>query len=284
MPFRSIFFLIFALLSSSDSALAGRGGGNPYYKFQSPYLDDRFQCVFKNAIHLGASITHETMRNSGPAALAPYFLAKSGATFGESPAKLLTKYYSRGNIAANLSATYGYPVGFQQIDTILRKQPGLLDDASAVIGIDLFYWDAAWEYCDHTIPRINALIQNLRHRKIPLILGTVPLENPELVTWNYLGSLREYIWTPPEANCVRKINSLLQSNCKADRGCFLLDLHGIIENLNSTGSLQMRNGRKFSLTQVRPDGVHVSSYGSEFLVQEIIKSLQQSPHLCRKGN
>jgi hypothetical protein len=276
-----ILFLALLHFTSFAEARVTRIPVDSYLPYRVPHLDGRFQCVFKKSVNLGASITHETMLRKSPALMAPYFLARTGVGFGESPAKLLTKYYARGKVIANLSAPFGYPVGFQQIDTLLRQRPDVLDQASVVVGIDLFYWDAAWEYCKFTEARIPALIQNLRARNIPLILGTVPEENPELVTWNSWGSYREYIWTPPAAHCLESINRQLHRYCRVQEGCFLLDLHGIIKKINAQGSLTMADGKVYALPQIRPDGVHVSTLGSLFLAREILRSLAQRPDLCQ---
>ena len=272
--------MIFLLLISflSPLAHAGRAGGGINYQYQAPYLDGRFQCVFQKSIHFGASITHETMRQFPNAAMAPYFMARTGHFFGQSPAKILTKHYARGEVLADFSAAYGNPVGFRQIEQILRSD--LLSQATSIVGIDAFYWDAAWQYCGATEKRITSLIRKAREKKVLLILGTVPEENPESVTWNSFGSYREYIWTPPDHACLTSINNTLLRDCKVQNGCFLVDVHGLIQRLNQTGSLALENGKEYSLSELRPDGVHLSDYGSLVLVQEILRTLGKVPHLC----
>lgn len=243
----------------------------------------RFSCVFKNTVTFGASITHETMLKAPVSVFSGPFALLRGQFFGQSPAKILT-LHSGGKLIADYSAAFGSPVGMEQIQSMVTESNQLVkkvSSASVIVGLDAFYWDAAWEYCGYTEGWIRNLIKLASEKKIPLVLGTVPLEDEQSVFWSYLGSLREYAWTPPDHACLASINQTLKESCRPENRCYTVDLFGIIKNLNAGGTIQLNDGRKYDRAATRVDGVHISDRGAQYLAEEILRQLEKGPELCQ---
>lgn len=255
-------------------------------------------CAFKNTVVVGASITAQTaitipLYHKMISALAiprGHFLLPN---FGPSPVNLFMNLYSGQGWGGNhrdLSRMFtktDEDLGSAQIETLLTGQNrNSFLRANTVFGIDAFYWDAVYNQCGFgngfgVEETIKKLIQQARANHTNLVLGNVPHENPNnvLIDSETLGI--DGLWYKPEDSCVSSINETLKVNCRKSDGCYIIDMEKIVSTLNSGGTLQLQNGQRYSLYQIRPDGVHLSVYGSKYIQEQIIEALESAPPNCR---
>lgn len=144
----------------------------------------------------------------------------------------------------------------------------------------------------HIIPH---LVQKSFQDGKVLILGTVPEDGPEfvnmsaLLSWlpDSLSFLKVPIFDFPEDNfaCIKDINSVLKKECTADRNCYLVDLHRIVDDLQNGhlidifGERASKTGREgYNYDEHRgKDGVHLTHTGSKMIANIIQGLLQDKP-------
>lgn len=254
-------------------------------------------CVFDKAIVFGASISANTMYNMtiaprvGIAIVAPpmAMLVKK-PLFGVGPGTELAEDYASRLLMANLAASFAEPTGAEQVQSIIDfkrvKNKTVFSsskNASSIIGVDAFYWDAVWNTCKSNLPQteIPRLIEFAKDNKIVLVLGTVPFEDPDKIFWEKTPDfIRENAWHPPIPSCVRTINQLLKVECKQKDQCYIIDMNKMVQAINGGGKLKLSNGRELNLVQTRPDGVHLSSAGSRYVQEQILDLFQETAPEC----
>lgn len=127
---------------------------------------------------------------------------------------------------------------------------------SAIIGVDLFYWDGrdlAYRWSDYfedtCAPSVQAAKRFLLAApaaKVPTVLGNIPLGN----------------------SCAKKLNEVLAQNCRAGNRCYVLDLASILSRLQRARGLDYQ-GKHYALKELLPDGLHVSDVASSYLADQI---------------
>ena len=248
--------------------------------------DARASCPFEKTIIIGASISANTMQLMGPLASIAF---GEPIQFGESPADLFLRCLSGAGTLLNLSAKFGNPSGSEQIVTLFGERRDELDESTAIVGIDAFYWDASWKY-QSAPARVAKLIAYAAQKRKILVLGTVPLENPDHVKWeriaplikNMLAARGQYFWVKPDEEIAGEINTVLREQWLPAQGCFTIDLASMAKTLNAGGALSLADGSgPFGLYQMRPDGVHLSPQGSEYVAQRIAERLRAKQSLFR---
>ena len=240
-----------------------------------PLTDGEKACTFRKPVVIGASISAETARtipfySSAVDALALRKWILFLPSFGFSPAKPLIRLYGRGGEEADLSKMFTRndpDLGSSQINSLMNgDRRSTFDSASVVVGVDAFYWDAIWDKCGYESgtgveKTIGSFIDVARAKSIKLILGNVPQEEPSKVIIDSEALGVPGLWYRPVPRCVDSINRTLLSLCKADRGCYVVDLNAMAQALNKGEKLRMRNGEEHGLYAMRPDGVHLSVLG-----------------------
>jgi len=259
-------------------------------------------CLLRNPVMLGASITAETPRtipgySQFVSALLVGKLRFGGADFGVSPSRLLyTKYANHTddeyaalkNLAARDTSTDA-DYGHSQIARLLNEDRASFHAASVVVGLDVFYWDAADGHCsyDNTQPGteqvIDTLIDQAREQGTKLILGNVPEEDPSQVLINGLGFNGYVFWYPQDMSCVRSINAELKNKCTLENGCYIVDFKKMVDTLDyQHGRLALRDGSSIDIYETRPDGVHLSNKGSQYVYEQILDGLEAQPFQCAR--
>lgn len=255
-------------------------------------------CVFKQPMSFGASITAATptllpLYKKAVNALAIYrkrrFLLPD---FGQSPATLLNFYYARIPLytsTPNLAPMFvkeQEDLGSSQIQEMLEgKYRETFQRSSLVIGVDAFYWDAIWENCGTGAmftaeEAIDRLTNEARKTKKTLILGNVPDENPDNVLIDSEALGINGLWYRPNPVCVERINRKLQESCHTRDNCYIIDFFSMVAELNAGRTLKLNDGSSFDLLSMRPDGVHLSVYGSRFVYEQMVKLLEENPPVC----
>ena len=244
-------------------------------------------CAFKRMTLFGASVTQGTMRRIGLNLLFP-FVRDGGGTFDMGPASKLKWEYGNMRILRDFSVGFGDPTGAMQIEEMLNEdlEPNV-KKSTAIVGVDAFYWDAVRDSCRGGWPQvmIPRLTEYAREKGIILFLGTVPYEDPHKVYWyNRYTWIEDKIgrqaWRQPVPHCVHMINTLVRRHCLAENQCYISDMESAVKTINNGGTLTLNDGRSFSRKQLRPDGVHLSAYGSEYMRDEMLNELAKNPPLC----
>jgi hypothetical protein len=196
----------------------------------------------------------------------------------------------RGKNIAKKSTDKLKDLGSLQVNSILDvdgEHRGLYEESSIIYGIDLFYWDSIWNICGHGGERkiketgqrvdveyqIRRLTQAAKKDGKTLILGTVPhdLEEKVLLKPEKTG------WDAPDHDCVNSINQQIKESCKSDNSCYIVDLHSMVDDLYKGEKLALNNGESYSLYELRPDGVHLSKAGSQYVAEEIQRQIEENP-------
>ncbi len=130
-------------------------------------------------------------------------------------------------------------------------------------------------------------------RNIPVVLGTVPEEDPDLIPIRNMIFRGNPAWAPQNLECVRQVNEVIRYTCGQYRNCHILDLHGMVEHIKDPDNRVSTSGKfvdkdtkvegeeLYSYSELRPDGVHLSEVGSEIAARLLHDSLLESSPTCR---
>ena len=152
------------------------------------------RCILQKPVFIGASVTSATAAMTPMYTTAVRSLAFSKGifwlrSFGYSPAQMFLlrhgpAFSSPLNLAAPFTNQQAH-LGSSQIFSLLYgRHQDFWSQATILIGIDAFYWDAVRNSCeDEERPQkaIRDLVLSAKQKQIPLILGNVPDEDAELV-------------------------------------------------------------------------------------------------------
>jgi hypothetical protein len=158
--------------------------------------------------------------------------------------------------------------------------------ASLIVGVDAFYWDAIANNCGYgndegVEPLIVRLISEAKEKGITLVLGNVPHEVPTNVKIDSDRTGLQIFWWAPKPQCADSINTTLEANCTAENGCYIVGLKGLTDDLNCGWKLPVGKS-KYGLYELRPDGVHLSDKGAEFVSDQIRRAMVQNPPKCQE--
>lgn len=266
-------------------------------------VQSEYDCIFKKPITIGASLTGEIGRRF-PGFAEFQFVRTitdskhrgSLAGFGQSPAHLLMEriahvkdVYSTPSTAIMNTSDWA-DLGSHQIrDLLYREKTAMFDDRSVLIGVDAFYWDAIYGNCEYRgadvsypVERaIRDLTEVARQRKMTLILGNAPYENASTITITNEELNVDFMWSPPEPECVTRINQTLRENCLVENGCYILDNKDMSERLVRGETLRLQDGSTGKLYDMRLDGVHVTQLGSMYMAEQMKLGMQKNhPPMC----
>lgn len=194
-------------------------------------------------------------------------------------AKSVVKNAEVTNIAEIINTLPGNATGFIQIKRAM-KDPDLrekIKKTTLLSSIDGFYWPMVFGWCDDAEKGARYLIDLAAKLGKPIVLGTVPKEDPNKVD----PSFRAF-WSPPQPACSRRLNKYLKDNCHLEKGCYLVDMERYVAQLNSTGI--MYHGKRVYYNDIRADGVHLSKLGLQWAQEELVGILSQAAPLCQRSN
>lgn len=168
----------------------------------------------------------------------------------ESPGKLLARRYTDVKNIRTIAFN-----GHSSIDVLRRVPSESFADRSAVIAVDLFFWDSLRDSPEASLAGMRRLFEEVRTRKIPLVVGDIP---------NLLPSRQ------PQA---AKLNQEMRKLCSQTPDCSILSLDSMARKLLQTGYLDYE-GRRFGIAELVPDGLHISPTASAYLADQIAGLLQ----------
>lgn len=126
-----------------------------------------------------------------------------------------------------------------------------LNDRTVVLALDLFFWDSTLKSSiDLSLEQMDRLIHMADERGIPLVIGEVP----DLL--------------PGFQPARQTLNDAIAKKCFMNKNCYMFALDPLLQKLRQDGYLSFA-GKKFRLAELVPDGLHLSSAGSELLAAEL---------------
>lgn len=131
---------------------------------------------------------------------------------------------------------------------------------SIVIGVDLFFWDAARNDCAENFEKsTRAFMKLYQDKKIPMILGKLPKGVTYPTGYHLLNS----------SMCTDKINRLLEEECTLEKNCLIYDPKDCLSKVDP------QNRALYFV-----DRLHSSVEGNKFCAQEFIAANKYSDLKC----
>lgn len=142
---------------------------------------------------------------------------------------------------------YGGRLGRETLKQVTEKT---LVDRSAVLAIDLFFWDSALANVDESVASLRRLARQTAAKNIPLILGEIP----ELL--------------PGRQPSLRRLNREINEACALNPRCRVVPFEGMLKKVLSDGGLEI-GGRRYSIFELVPDGLHLAPVAGEYLADRM---------------
>lgn len=173
--------------------------------------------------------------------------ASMSADWGStSPGKRLAQQYSRD------IETVATP-GASSL-SIWGELKEAIDGRSAVIALDLFFWDTRRATPDTQV--LKALLKKAAERNLPLVLGDVP----EVFRGQQPGRAA--------------MNEALRAQCAAYAHCRLFSLDAVYRKLNQDHGLTI-DGRFYGRDELLPDGIHPGDVASREIANRLAALLRR---------
>lgn len=197
-------------------------------------------CVFNKPLLVGASLTQGQGANSGgPSILIAESLSPGAKPVGD---------FSQG--------------GATSVTSLKNKLT--TETPSIVIGIDLFFWDAAKKECGPDFDKsARDFITKYQDQNIPMILGKLP----------------KGIAFPPgyavlnDNDCTETINKLLDEVCTKEKNCLIYDPKDCLSKMEP-------ENRKLYFV----DSKHTSVEGNKFCAKEFVASSKYQDLKCKAAD
>ena len=130
--------------------------------------------------------------------------------------------------------------------------PSRVAQASVVMAIDLFFWDATLPSLRRSLLALDRLVELTATHRTPTVLATIPD-----VTWRPLQ------WARPE------LNRAIRKACEQNPHLHLLDLSRLNRKIEAEGGFWL--GQDFyPMNDIAPDGIHLGAPACEYLAEHIL--------------
>ena len=182
-------------------------------------------------------------------------------------------------VAAGLDLTDSEAFDLRRHKKYFKK----LKNATVLASIDGFYWPSTEQDCENQIPELLAgidfIIDTGKQENKPVILGTVPAYKENMMHSSVIHLIQKYAGgiNFPKPACYTKINAHMKTNCTVENGCYLLDVHQLVETYKQGNTLNFENVKiTFNISEdgnyaddVHPvrslEGMHLSPIGSRYI-------------------
>lgn len=131
-----------------------------------------------------------------------------------------------------------------------------LQDRSIVIGLDLFFWDSTLASPTASIQALGKLMEEAKGLKLPVVIGEVPELLPGM--------------QPSRV----AINQAIHKQCTSTKNCYVMKLDTLLKQVLSDGYLSVK-GRKYTLPELVPDGLHLGPVAGEHLANRLAMLLEE---------
>jgi hypothetical protein len=159
----------------------------------------------------------------------------------ESPGKRLAKRYTKSSEI--VTKAIGGRAGRDLLPTLAAKT---FDDRSVVVGIDLFFWDSTFRDPKPSLAALDRLMTDVKKRNLPIVLGEIP------------GLL------PSRQPQRAALNAAIHKACASYENCYVMPFDDLLSRIMKDWSLEIK-GRKYSLLELVPDGLHMGDVAGDYL-------------------
>lgn len=195
-------------------------------------------CVFSKPLLVGASLTRGQGANPGGASI-----------------MVAEKLSPNAVMVGNISQSGARSVISLKNHTIPTNTP------SVVMGIDLFFWDAAKNKCGEEFEASTKnFIKMYQDKNIPMVLGKLPKGISFPSGYGILNS----------SPCTDIINKLLEAECTIEKNCLIYDPKDCISEIKP------KNRNKYFV-----DKLHTSVAGNKFCAKEFIAAKKYQDLKCK---
>ena len=168
--------------------------------------------------------------------------ASISANYGtDSPSRRLALHYTdTGDVATH---AFG---GRPGKDTWTSLSQELLKDRTAILAMDLFFWDSTLRDSKESVKTLEDLMKKAKKQDLIVVLGEIP----ELL--------------PGRQPQRQKLNQVLKDACSDYDKCYLMpfiELHAKVMR----DRYLMIDGKRMTFTELVPDGLHLSDTASHYL-------------------
>jgi hypothetical protein len=158
-----------------------------------------------------------------------------------SPGKRLALRYTKSDQIQTVA--FGGRTGKEIIKAL---SPGALKDRTAVLAVDLFFWDSILPQAGPSIEALHHLIDQVKEKNIPIVLGEIP----ELL--------------PGHQPSRGQLNAAIKEASKSYDKCYVMPFSRLFSKIKKDGFLKIGN-RHYSFFDLAPDGLHIGEKASEYL-------------------
>lgn len=125
---------------------------------------------------------------------------------------------------------------------------------TAVIGLDLFFWDSFLPDPAESLKAMDRFFRATGARKLDVVVGDIP------------------VFAPGIQKSAAALNARIERACRENERCHRIPLHDLLVKAVTDGHVT-KNGKKITLDQLLPDGLHLGAPASELLADEIERVL-----------
>ncbi|SFM82829.1 hypothetical protein [Nitrosomonas communis] len=175
-----------------------------------------------------------------------------------SPGKTLAlRYTEKSNIK---TIAFGGQPGQEVIKEI---QSNDFKDRSIIIAVDFFFWDSTLPEINNSIKALEKMISQASNLNLPIVLGEIP----ELLPGRQINRIR--------------LNQEIATKCASYKQCFLMPFDQLHRQVLKEGFLEIK-GRKYSMRELVPDGLHLSQPTTEYLA-DIMFAILNNKNIWNSG-
>lgn len=143
--------------------------------------------------------------------------------------------------------------GTPGVETLKKMPLTALEGRSIVIALDLFFWDSTHPSPDPSLFALRRFLKEIVAANLPIVLGDVP----ELL--------------PGRQGQRERINKAIHESCRFHNKCLVFSFDQLHQQIKRDGFLEIQ-GRKLSLRELVPDGLHLASIAGDYLT-DMLKDL-----------
>lgn len=139
-------------------------------------------------------------------------------------------------------------------DVIKEIRPEAVKDRSIIMAVDFLFWDSTLSEPAPSIKALTSLMTQARDQGIPIVLGEIP----ELL--------------PGRQGQRAQLNQEIKAQCAAYSQCVLMPFDHLHQKILKDRYLEIK-GRKYTMKELVPDGLHLSVPTSEYLADTMLALL-----------
>ena len=168
-----------------------------------------------------------------------------------SPGKTLALRYTEKSKIKTIA--YGGRPGRELIKDI---KPQLVKDRSIIMAVDFLFWDSTLSETGPSIKALENLMHEASEHGLPIVLGEIP----ELL--------------PGRQGLRAPLNEAIKEKCAAYQQCYLMPFDRLHQKVLKNGYLEI-HGKKMTMKELVPDGLHLSGPTSEYLADMMLALLNR---------